>query len=106
MFDSGVPMDGPHDGVPVRAAAPGELVEVQVQLTVPFTRGRYMSYWRLQTPNGEWFGHRLWANVIATEATMMEFRSSSQVFSQFSADRATSPELGRASCRESVCQYV
>jgi hypothetical protein len=68
MFASGELMDGPRDGVPVRALLPGETVVVEVPLTVPASRGRYVGYWRMRTPAGQWFGHRLWADLVAVDA--------------------------------------
>lgn len=71
MFVSGELMDGPRAGLPVQSIAPGELVDVTVELTAPAARGRYVGYWRMQTSNGEWFGHRLWADIVAVDTPVV-----------------------------------
>lgn len=59
-FVGGDQMDGKV--VPVASLAPGELVDVAVEMTAPRVAGRYCGYWRLRA--GELrFGHRVWADV-------------------------------------------
>jgi len=54
--------------VEVNAAAPGEEVDVSVENTAPSKNGRYVSYWRLSTPNGVYFGHKVWVDIaVVTE---------------------------------------
>eukprot|EP00271_Cylindrocystis_brebissonii_P000393 TRINITY_DN10486_c0_g1_i1.p1 TRINITY_DN10486_c0_g1~~TRINITY_DN10486_c0_g1_i1.p1 ORF type:complete len:875 (+),score=157.00 TRINITY_DN10486_c0_g1_i1:189-2813(+) len=43
--------------------APEEEIEVSVSLIAPEKPGRYVSHWRLMTPMGRKFGHRVWALV-------------------------------------------
>lgn len=38
-------------------------------LTTPPLSGRYIGYWRLQTAEGQKFGHRVWADVLVTGGT-------------------------------------
>ena len=54
----------PAGGVAVRAS-PGEVIDVTVPLVAPRApAGRYMGYWRLETPGGIRFGHRLWVDIV------------------------------------------
>mmetsp|Transcript_173426 Transcript_173426/g.421827 ORF Transcript_173426/g.421827 Transcript_173426/m.421827 type:complete len:269 (+) Transcript_173426:260-1066(+) len=62
------PMSGPADGVAVQAAAPGAEVDVTVILTAPDAPGRAYSYWRLVTPDGVRFGHRVWADLVVANS--------------------------------------
>merc|ERR1719258_766142 len=56
-------LDAPVDGVAVPAAAVGEAVDIAVDMVAPTAPGRYVSYWRLITPDGVRFGHRVWADL-------------------------------------------
>jgi len=52
--------------VPVpKPPAPGESVEISVELVAPPRPGRYVSYWRLVDADGVRFGHRVWVDVVA-----------------------------------------
>ncbi|KAF4996861.1 hypothetical protein FGRMN_4247 [Fusarium graminum] len=42
---------------------PGQEFPFTVLLRTPARPGKVISYWRLTTPNGEKFGHRLWCDV-------------------------------------------
>lgn len=57
-------MHGPTEGVPVAAAKVNEDVDISVALVSPPETGRFVSYWRLITPQGVRFGHRVWADVV------------------------------------------
>ncbi|CAM9152773.1 unnamed protein product [Choristocarpus tenellus] len=60
-------MSGPSEGVRIGSALPGEDFHVNVQLTSPSTSGRYIGYWRLCSPQGKKFGHRIWADIRVVE---------------------------------------
>ena len=45
------------------AVAPGEEVDVAVEMVAPTDLGRYLGYWRLQGPRGRKFGQRVWCHV-------------------------------------------
>jgi next-to-BRCA1 protein 1 len=42
----------------------GEDVEVSVNLVAPDRAGRYVSHWRLASPSGQKFGHRVWVLIL------------------------------------------
>ncbi|KYK58366.1 hypothetical protein DCS_05379 [Drechmeria coniospora] len=52
------------------ALAPGREASFTARLRTPARAGKIISYWRLTTPDGYKFGHRLWCevNVIASPA--------------------------------------
>jgi hypothetical protein len=52
-----------NDRVNVPSIAPGEEVEIAVDMKMPSKPGRYNSYWRLGTKDQK-FGHRVWVDVI------------------------------------------
>lgn len=58
----------PHDlAQPVVSAMPGDEVDITVQLRAPQVTGRHVAYFRLRTPDGTYFGQRIWADVRVTE---------------------------------------
>lgn len=58
-------MEGPADGIEVSGpVAPGESRDLVVHLRAPLSPGRFHSYWRLVSPEGRRFGHRVWADVF------------------------------------------
>jgi len=62
-------MGGP-DSVPVAGEgvviAPGQEVEISVNLVAPSEPGRYASYYKLVTPEGYRFGQRLWVSIAVS----------------------------------------
>jgi len=53
--------------IPVGIVNPGEEADLSVTLTAPITSGRHVGYFRLQDPEGNWFGQRLWSDVRVNE---------------------------------------
>ena len=51
----------------VPAAAVGEVVDVEVPIKAPEVGGPASDFWRLQSPTGELYGHRLWINVVVED---------------------------------------
>jgi len=51
--------------VPVKSLNAGEEIDISVSMTAPTIPGRYISYFRLCTPDGIRFGHRIWVDFIA-----------------------------------------
>jgi len=46
---------------------PGDSVAISIVMTSPQEPGRYVSYWRLITPTGTRFGHRVWVDVLVVK---------------------------------------
>ncbi|KAL2634087.1 hypothetical protein R1flu_005566 [Riccia fluitans] len=55
--------------LPERGLLPGDEVDVSVDLVAPEKPGRYVSHWRLASPAGPKFGHRVWVliQVVSNE---------------------------------------
>lgn len=49
--------------------APGQEYGFTVLMRTPSRAGNFISYWRLTTPTGEKFGHRLWCDITVNEPT-------------------------------------
>ncbi|PQE04797.1 ZZ type zinc finger domain-containing protein [Rutstroemia sp. NJR-2017a BBW] len=49
--------------------APGQESGFTVLMRTPSRAGNFISYWRLTTPTGDKFGHRLWCDVTVNEPT-------------------------------------
>ncbi|HEY9814610.1 MAG TPA: NBR1-Ig-like domain-containing protein, partial [Candidatus Obscuribacterales bacterium] len=62
---SGNPMGG--QPVLVNYVAPSSQVDIVVNMTAPKEAGRYCGYWRLFTPQGVAFGHRVWVDIFVRE---------------------------------------
>ena len=56
MFDSGEKMGGPDSALIPTTVAPGQTVDITVQLTSPTTAGTYRGYWKLKNNTGVPFG--------------------------------------------------
>ena len=56
MFDSGEKMSGPDTALIPTTVAPGQTVDITIQLTSPATAGTYRGYWKLKSNTGVPFG--------------------------------------------------
>jgi hypothetical protein len=55
---------------PVPVVVSGEEVDVTVELCAPTSTGRHVGYFRLQNPEGGYFGQRLWSDIRVNEEDM------------------------------------
>ncbi len=62
---SGDTIPGP-DRVPAPAAAPGQEIDVAVDLTAPKQPARYTSFWRFQTAGGDLFGAVVYLEIVVS----------------------------------------
>jgi len=60
------------DSVRVPPVAPGEEVDISVDMVAPKKPSRYISNWRLSTAEGARFGHRVWVDVAVDEVEKKE----------------------------------
>ncbi|KAG8739282.1 hypothetical protein FRC10_005810 [Ceratobasidium sp. 414] len=58
---------------------PGKEIDVDVEMKAPENPGRYISYWRLKTPEGEAFGARVWCDIAVAEPERAGSSGSSEV---------------------------
>ena len=56
MFDTGEKMGGPDSALIPASVAPGQTVDITLQLTSPTTAGTYRGYWKLKNSTGVPFG--------------------------------------------------
>jgi len=57
----------PTETVIVPSLQPGEEVDITVDMVAPSSPGRYVSKFRLCTPEGTRFGHSIWADITVVE---------------------------------------
>jgi hypothetical protein len=55
---------GAQEEFPVQSAKPNETVEVSVELSTPSVPGRYTAFFRLSDKDRNFFGPRMWADLI------------------------------------------
>ncbi len=73
VFDHGNQMGGPASQPILGAVAPGQQVDISVNLTAPTTPGEYAGYWRLRDNGGVVFGlttgNPFWVKIKVVEPT-------------------------------------
>lgn len=67
-YVSGDPLGGPTT-VDVQPLAPGQYVDVSVNLIAPATPGTYRSNWRMQSPEGTLFGDSVYVQIVVPAPT-------------------------------------
>lgn len=61
LYGNLIPVDCEVDVEPV---GPSETAILQVEFVAPQEPGTYRSDWRLHSPSGKWFGHRIWCKIV------------------------------------------
>jgi predicted small secreted protein len=99
-YSSGTTMDGPERVRLSRKVAPGETIDISVDLIAPSGDGTYTGKWMLRNANGDWFGlgaranQEFWVKVIVDKPT--------QVYYDFSRDYCAavwrSGSIGQMAC--------
>ena len=56
VFDSGTKMGGPTSVNLPKSVAPGQTVDISINLTAPSSAGRYIGYWKFKNASGAAFG--------------------------------------------------
>lgn len=99
-FAGGDVLHGPSAALTVGGTVPplraGEEGQLSVQLCVPRQAGRYVGYYRMQTPEGQNFGQRLWADIVVVpqvSADGVAALSAEETAAQEEADRLLAEEL-------------
>jgi hypothetical protein len=59
--------EGEELRIPVGIVHAGEEADLSITLTAPVASGRHVGYFRLQDPEGNWFGQRLWSDIRVNE---------------------------------------
>ncbi len=68
VFVDGEPMTS-IGALPVPAVAPGATTDISVEMVAPTAPGTYKSVWQLQSPEGQLFGNRIYAQIVVPEPT-------------------------------------
>lgn len=64
----------PPEGVALTRNVPaGEEFDIAVEMTAPASPGSYISFWRLRSPEGNFFGHKLWVEIVVLPETMEDW---------------------------------
>jgi len=65
VFSSGDKMSGPSSQNLPRSVAPGEQVDISVDLKAPDTEGTYKGIWQIQDDRGQTFVYNIWVEIKA-----------------------------------------
>lgn len=72
-----IALAGPASGVIMQEeTAPGEQAAISATFTAPPVPGRFKSFWRLVTPRGDRFGHRVWVDIHVENSNAASFMAS------------------------------
>lgn len=87
IFDSGEKMGGPDSALIPTTVAPGQTVDITVQLTAPATAGTYRGYWKLKNNTGVPFG----IGSAGTKSFWVEVKVSGTVTASNTPTKTASP---------------
>jgi hypothetical protein len=87
LFDSGEKMGGPDSALIPTSVAPGQTVDITIQLTSPNTAGTYRGYWKLKNNNGIPFG----IGTGGTKSFWVEIKVSGTGINPGTATHTTTP---------------
>ncbi|HNN13503.1 MAG TPA: NBR1-Ig-like domain-containing protein [Anaerolineales bacterium] len=87
MFDTGEKMGGPDSALIPTAVAPGQTVDITLQLTSPTTAGTYRGYWKLKSSTGVPFG----IGSAGTKSFWVEIKVSGTGIVPGTATKTTTP---------------
>ncbi len=65
VFSSGEKMSGPSTKNLPQSVAPGEQLDISVDLKSPGTAGTYKGIWKIQDDQGQFFVHNIWVEIKA-----------------------------------------
>jgi next-to-BRCA1 protein 1 len=78
-----VPLELPEHGL-----LPDQEVEAAVDLVAPEKAGRYVSHWRLASPAGPKFGHRVWVVIQVVTKDNVSFKPGASEILENDADKS------------------
>jgi len=73
-FHSGDRLSYEHDLV-VAQAKPQEDILISIDLVAPTKEGRYTGYWRLCSPEGQYFGQKIWTDIYVKNNSNLVFEN-------------------------------
>jgi len=77
--------------------APGNEIDVEVEMKAPEEPGRYVSFWRLKTPEGQAFGARIWCDIVVAEMERAGSAGSSELSASSIVIPTHAPSMSAAS---------
>jgi next-to-BRCA1 protein 1 len=89
-------MSGPPMGVEVPSIPCGHEVEISISLVAPAICARHVGYWRLVTPNGTRFGHRLWVDLWVENSNAQAVMATLAAQSAPAEEAVAAPEAARS----------
>jgi hypothetical protein len=75
VFDSGERMGAPESSNFANSVAPGQIIDITVNMTAPSAAGSYRGYWKFKNANGQVFGigaaanRPWWVEIVVTGST-------------------------------------
>ncbi|MCQ3936640.1 MAG: hypothetical protein DPW18_06290 [Chloroflexi bacterium] len=87
MFDTGEKMGGPDSALIPTTVAPGQTVDITLQLTSPTTAGTYRGYWKLKNNTGIPFG----IGSAGTKSFWVEIKVTGTGINPGTATKTTTP---------------
>jgi len=67
VFVDGDQMSGPANKNLTQSVAPGEQVDISVDLKAPGSAGTYKGFWKIADDEGEYFVHNIWVEIEVIE---------------------------------------
>ncbi|KAH0542040.1 hypothetical protein FGG08_003504 [Glutinoglossum americanum] len=80
-----------------RPVLAGERVDFTVSMRTPNREGKCISYWRLTSPSGIRFGHKLWCDVDVSKAVLPTHEEPAETEKSSASDTMIFPKLDKES---------
>ena len=68
VFADGDQMSGPSNKNLTQSVAPGEQVDISVDLKAPGSEGTYKGFWKVADDEGQYFVHNIWVEIEVIES--------------------------------------
>jgi len=94
VYFSGDQMGGPAVKNFTQNVAPGEYVDISVDLKSPGTAGTYKGYWKLRDDKGNYFVNNMWVQIVVPGLAPPVVGQPDLIISEFSLNPAT-PTMGQ-----------
>jgi hypothetical protein len=62
-FLSGVKLGAPDSVALTKSVAPGEVVDISVNLSAPLESGTHRGYWKMRNASGQFFDYAMWVEI-------------------------------------------
>ena len=89
VFVDGDQMSGPSNKNLAQSVAPGEQVDISVDLKAPGSAGTYKGYWKIADDEGQYFVHNIWVEIEVIEPAAPPPAKADLVITEFTLNPAT-----------------